>query len=76
MGSGHRELARGSGRCPTLRATRCRVVGSGFKVVLDAMNAERALIAAECIGDGRWFVEKVCSVPLADSVEPFLLFAA
>lgn len=32
--------------------------GSGFKYVLDGMNAERILIAAECIGDGRWFVER------------------
>ncbi len=30
----------------------------GFKYILDGMNAERILIAAECIGDGRWFVEK------------------
>jgi acyl-CoA dehydrogenase len=32
--------------------------GQGFKYILDGMNAERVLIAAECIGDGRWFVEK------------------
>jgi len=32
--------------------------GEGFRYVLDGMNAERILIAAECIGDGRWFVEK------------------
>ena len=32
--------------------------GNGFRYVLDGMNAERILIAAECIGDGRWFVEK------------------
>ncbi|MGE3290304.1 MAG: acyl-CoA dehydrogenase family protein, partial [Geminicoccaceae bacterium] len=32
--------------------------GQGFRHVLDGLNAERALIAAECIGDGRWFVEK------------------
>ena len=30
----------------------------GFKYILDGMNAERALIAAECIGDGKWFIEK------------------
>jgi acyl-CoA dehydrogenase len=30
----------------------------GFQHVLDAMNPERILIAAECIGDGRWFVER------------------
>ena len=32
--------------------------GRGFRYILDGMNAERVLIAAECIGDGRWFVEK------------------
>jgi acyl-CoA dehydrogenase len=32
--------------------------GQGFRYILDAMNAERILIAAECIGDGRWFVDK------------------
>jgi alkylation response protein AidB-like acyl-CoA dehydrogenase len=32
--------------------------GQGFRYVLDGMNAERVLIAAECIGDGRWFVER------------------
>jgi acyl-CoA dehydrogenase len=32
--------------------------GKGFRYVLDGMNAERILIAAECIGDGRWFVER------------------
>lgn len=32
--------------------------GRGLKCVLDGMNAERVLIAAECIGDGRWFLER------------------
>jgi acyl-CoA dehydrogenase len=32
--------------------------GKGFKYVLDSMNPERILVAAECIGDGRWFVDK------------------
>jgi acyl-CoA dehydrogenase len=32
--------------------------GLGFRYILDGMNAERVLIAAECVGDGRWFVEK------------------
>jgi acyl-CoA dehydrogenase len=32
--------------------------GQGFRYILDGLNAERALIAAECIGDGRWFIEK------------------
>jgi acyl-CoA dehydrogenase len=35
------------------------VEGSGFKYILDGLNAERVLIAAECIGDGHWFVDKV-----------------
>lgn len=33
--------------------------GMGFRYILDGLNAERALIAAECIGDGHWFVDKV-----------------
>jgi acyl-CoA dehydrogenase len=32
--------------------------GSGFKYILDGLNAERTLIAAECIGDGYWFTER------------------
>ena len=32
--------------------------GQGFSCILDGMNAERILIAAECIGDARWFTEK------------------
>lgn len=32
--------------------------GKGFRYILDGLNAERTLIAAECIGDGYWFVEK------------------
>ena len=32
--------------------------GKGFRYILDGMNAERILIAAECVGDGRWFTEK------------------
>jgi alkylation response protein AidB-like acyl-CoA dehydrogenase len=35
--------------------------GKGFRYILDGMNAERVLIAAECIGDGRWFVEKAAA---------------
>src|SRR6185312_5986140 len=34
--------------------------GHGFRYLLDGLNAERILIAAECIGDGRWFLEKAC----------------
>jgi acyl-CoA dehydrogenase len=33
--------------------------GKGFSYILDGLNAERALIAAECIGDGYWFIDKV-----------------
>ncbi len=32
--------------------------GNGFKYILDGLNAERTLIAAECIGDGYWFIDK------------------
>ena len=33
--------------------------GDGFGYILDGLNAERTLIAAECIGDGRWFIDRV-----------------
>jgi acyl-CoA dehydrogenase len=32
--------------------------GAGFRYILDGLNAERILIAAECIGDGYWFIDK------------------
>ena len=32
--------------------------GKGFRCIIDGMNAERILIAHECIGDGRWFIKK------------------
>ncbi len=35
--------------------------GQGFKYILNGLNAERILIAAECIGDGYWFIEKVAA---------------
>ena len=35
--------------------------GQGFKYILTGLNAERALIAAECIGDGYWFIDRVSS---------------
>lgn len=44
-----------------LRVPAANLVGrehEGFKVVLDSMNAERILIAAECIGDARYFIDK------------------
>jgi acyl-CoA dehydrogenase len=34
------------------------VEGEGFRYILDGMNAERILIAGECIGNGRWFVDR------------------
>ena len=34
------------------------VEGRGFRYILDGMNAERVLIAAECVGDGRWFIDR------------------
>jgi acyl-CoA dehydrogenase len=35
--------------------------GRGFRYILDGLNAERTLIAAECIGDGYWFIDKVAN---------------
>jgi alkylation response protein AidB-like acyl-CoA dehydrogenase len=35
--------------------------GNGFRYILDGMNAERILIASECIGDARWFIDKASS---------------
>ncbi len=35
------------------------VEGQGFRYILDGLNAERTLIAAECIGDGHWFIDRV-----------------
>ena len=32
--------------------------GKGFRYILSGMNAERILIAAECIGDAKWFINK------------------
>src|SRR3954463_16786366 len=43
--------------------------GKGFKYILDGLNAERTLIAAECIGDGYWFIDKV--VPYAKERQVF-----
>jgi len=34
--------------------------GHGFRYLLDGLNAERILIAAECLGDGRWFLDRAC----------------
>ena len=35
--------------------------GQGFRYILDGLNAERTLIAAECIGDGFWFIDRVAA---------------
>jgi len=35
--------------------------GRGFRYLIDGLNAERILIAAECVGDGRWFLERSTS---------------
>ena len=32
--------------------------GEGFRYLLDTLNAERILVASECVGDGRWFIER------------------
>ena len=37
--------------------------GKGFRYILDGMNAERILIAAECVGNGRWFVDRATAAP-------------
>ncbi len=37
------------------------VEGNGFRQILDGMNAERILIASECIGDGRFFLERAAA---------------
>ena len=42
--------------------------GEGFKYILDGMNAERALIASECIGDGRFFVDRAAKYASERSV--------
>ena len=42
--------------------------GSGFKYIMDGMNAERVLIASECIGDGRFFVDRASAYAKERSV--------
>jgi acyl-CoA dehydrogenase len=44
------------------------VEGKGFGYILDSMNAERILIASECIGDARWFVAKAAAYAKERSV--------
>lgn len=43
--------------------------GRGFRYILDGMNAERILVASECVGDGKWFVKK--SVAYANERQVF-----
>jgi acyl-CoA dehydrogenase len=42
--------------------------GQGFRYILSGMNAERILIAAECVGDAKWFIEKASSYAKERSV--------
>ena len=42
-------------------ANRVGEEGCGFRYLIDGLNAERILIAAECVGDGRWFLERAVS---------------
>ncbi|GLQ39711.1 acyl-CoA dehydrogenase [Rhizobium albus] len=42
--------------------------GKGFRYILSGMNAERILIAAECIGDAKWFIDKASSYASERSV--------
>ncbi len=42
--------------------------GEGFRYILDGMNAERILIAAECVGDGHWFIERAARYAMDRSV--------
>src|SRR3546814_16705594 len=42
-------------------ANRIGEEGKGFRYILSGMNAERLLIAAECIGDAKWFIDKASS---------------
>lgn len=42
--------------------------GKGFRYILSGMNAERILIAAECIGDAKWFIDKASSYATERSV--------
>ncbi len=42
--------------------------GKGFRYILDGMNAERILIAAECIGDGRFFIDRAAAYATERSV--------
>jgi hypothetical protein len=41
--------------------------GKGFGYILSGMNAERILIASECIGDAKWFIKKRPTIPTSAS---------
>ena len=41
--------------------------GKGFRYILSGMNAERILIASECIGDAKWFIERATATPRSAS---------
>lgn len=41
--------------------------GKGFRYILSGMNAERILIAAECVGDARWFIDGASGYAIQDT---------
>src|SRR3546814_5916370 len=50
--------------CDRMRVPAANLIGEegkGFRYILSGMNAERLLIAAECIGDAKWFIDKASS---------------
>jgi alkylation response protein AidB-like acyl-CoA dehydrogenase len=54
-----------------LRVPRSSLIGEegkGFRYIIDGMNAERVLIAAECIGDGRFFIDRASAYARERSV--------
>ena len=53
-----RRRASASTTCPVPAENLIGEEGQGFRYILSGMNAERILIAAECVGDARWFIEK------------------
>ncbi len=53
---------------PVPAANLIGVEGEGFRYILSGMNAERILIAAECIGDAKWFIAKAAAYASAREV--------
>jgi acyl-CoA dehydrogenase len=54
-----------------MRILACSLIseeGKGFRYVLSGMNAERILIAVECIGDAKWFIERAFGYSIERSV--------